>query len=121
MLSNGLQDDTWTVEVFAASLGIESAVSKALLDGTSMPAGGEFELLESLAGRTTEIEEKLRARRLVQRVAAMLSEGAKELTNATDLTAAELNNKFIASGDAFMGEDYGGNVEFFGGAPHPVP
>ena len=113
-------DGEWTVDAFATSLGVASAVSKALLDGASMPAGGEFELVQSLAGRTADIEEKLRAGKLVELIAAMLSKGAGELKKAEAATGAELNKKFAADGGAFKGEmGFGGTTEYYGGARGP--
>ena len=107
--------DTWTITAFAASLGVSGAVSEALLDGASVPAAGEFEFVQSLAGRPVdEIEAKLRAGRLVERVAGVLSTGAAELKTAQAATGAELNKKFAA--DAFKGEmGFGGTAEFYGG------
>ena len=106
--------DTWTITAFAASLGVSGAVSEALLDGASVPAAGEFEFVQSLAGRPVdEIEAKLRAGRLVERVAAVLSTGAAGLKTAQAATGAELNKKFAA--DAFKGEmGFGGTAEFYG-------
>ena len=110
-------DGEWTVDAFATSLGVASAVSKALLYGTSMPAGGEFELVQSLAGCTADIEEKLKAGKLVELIAAMLSKGAEKLNEAKAATGAELNTKFAADGDAFKGEmGFGGTTEYYGGA-----
>ena len=110
-------DNEWTVDAFATSLGVASAVSKALLDGASMQAGSEFELVQSLAGRTAEIEEKLQAGKLVTHVAAMLSKGAEKLNEAKAATGAELNKKFAADGGAFKGEmGFGGTTEYYGGA-----
>ena len=118
----GQDSTTWTVEAFATSLGLATAVSKALLDGTSMPPGGEFELVLSLANCATEIEEKLRAGGLVERIAAALSMGAEKLKSAGAATAAELNKKFTDDGDAFKGEmGFGGTAEFYGGACYPPP
>ena len=93
---------------------MSGAVSEALLDGASVPAAGEFEFVQSLAGRPVdEIEAKLRAGRLVERVAAMLSTGAAGLKTAQAATGAELNKKFAA--DAFKGEmGFGGTAEFYG-------
>ena len=94
-------------------------MSKALLDGALMPAGGEFELVQSLAGRTADIEEKLRAGKLVELIAAMLSKGAGELKKAEAATGAELNKKFAADG-AFKGEmGFGGTTEYYGGPRGP--
>ena len=109
-------DGEWTVDAFATSLGVASAVSKALLDSADMPAGGEFELVQSLAGRTDEIEAKLRDGKLVKLIAAMLSKGAEELKTAEAATGAELNKKFAADGGAFKGEmGFGGTTEYYGG------
>jgi len=113
-------DSEWTVAAFATSLGVAKAVSAALMDGApmAMPAGGEFELVQSLAGRAHAIEEKLRVGKLVERVAGMLSEGANQLKSAEAATGAELNEKFAASGGAFKGEmGFGDTKEFYGGVP----
>ena len=90
-------------------------MSEALQDGAPVPAAGEFEFIQSLAGRPVdEIEAKLRAGRLVERVAGVLSTGAAELKTAQAATGAELNKKFAA--DAFKGEmGFGGTAEFYGG------
>lgn len=108
-------DSTWTITAFAASLGVSGSVSEALQDGAPVPAAGEFEFIQSLAGRPVdEIEAKLRAGRLVERVAGVLSRGAAELKTPLVATGAELNKKFAA--DAFKGEmGFGGTAEFYGG------
>ena len=104
----------WTIESFAASLGVARAVSDALLHDASLPEGGEFALVQSLSSRE-EIAEKLRAGRLVERVADVLSTGTEKLKTAQAATGAELNKKFAA--DAFKGEmGFGSVVEFYGGA-----
>ena len=108
----------WTVAAFATSLGVAKEVSAALMATMAMPAGGEFELVQSLAGRTQDIEEKLRAGKLVERVAGMLSKGADKLDSAEAATGAELNKKFADSGEAWKGEmGFGGMKEYFGGKP----
>ena len=71
-------ENAWTARAFASSLGVAGAVAEALLDGAAVPAGGEFEFMQSLAGRPDEIEAKLREGGLVKRVAKMLSKGAEE-------------------------------------------
>ena len=88
-------------------------MAEALLDGAAVPAGGEFEFMQSLAGRPDDIEAKLRKGRLVERVAKMLSKGAEEkLKTAEAKTGAELNDKFAT--DAFKGEmGFGGTAEYY--------
>ena len=103
----------WTIESFAASLGVARAVSDALLHDASLPEGGEFALVQSLSSRE-EIAEKLSAGRLVERVADVLSTGTEKLKTAQAATGAELNKKFAA--DAFKGEmGFGGTKEYYGG------
>ena len=43
-------------------------------------AGGDIELMQSLAGRPADIEARLREGKLVERVASLLSTGAEKLT-----------------------------------------
>ena len=109
-------ENAWTARAFASSLGVAGAVAEALLDGAAVPAGGEFEFMQSLAGRPDDIEAKLRKGRLVERVAKMLSKGAEEkLKTAEAKTGAELNDKFAT--DAFKGEmGFGGTAEYYRGA-----
>ena len=110
-------ENAWTTaRAFASSLGVAGAVAEALLDGAAVPAGGEFEFMQSLAGRPDDIEAKLRKGRLVERVAKMLSKGAEEkLKTAEAKTGAELNDKFAT--DAFKGEmGFGGTAEYYRGA-----
>ena len=110
-------ENAWTARAFASSLGVAGAVAEALLDGAAVPAGGEFEFMQSLAGRPDEIEAKLRKGRLVERVAKMLSKGAEEkLKTAEAKTGAELNDKFATDG-TFKGEmGFGGTAEYYRGA-----
>ena len=109
-------ENAWTARAFASSLGVAGAVAEALLDGAAVPAGGEFEFMQSLAGRPDQIEAKLRKGGLVERVAKMLSKGAEEkLKTAKAKTGAELNDKFAT--DAFKGEmGFGGTAEYYRGA-----
>ena len=88
-------------------------MSEALCKGASVHEGSEFELVQSLAD-AAEIEAKLRAGKLIERVASVLAAGAQKLKTAQAATGAELNHKFAA--DAFKGEmGFGGTAEFYGG------
>ena len=108
-------ENAWTARAFASSLGVAGEVAEALLDGAAVPAGGEFEFMQSLAGRPDDIKAKLRNGRLVERVAKMLSKGAEEkLKTAEAKTGAELNDKFSGEEGTFQ-LAFGSLETFYGG------
>ena len=104
----------WSIDAFAASRGVSRAVAAALLHVD--PSADQFELAKSFASQE-EIAERLRAGALVEHVAGLLWLGVQKLKAAQAATAAQLNAKFAADGDAFKGEmGFGGTEEFYAGA-----
>lgn len=85
--------DEWSIRAFASSLGVSDAISRALVYGTKVPAGGEFELAKTFTSKRA-IEEQLHAGFLVERVASTVWAGVEKLKAAKASTGAELNSKF---------------------------
>jgi NLR family CARD domain-containing protein 3 len=103
----------WTIAAFATSVGVQGAVSAALLH--VLPVGDEFEAVENVKSRK-DLEETLRSGLLIERVAYVLWQGIEKLKASPASTGAALNAKFAADGDAYKGEmGFGGLEEFFGG------
>ena len=72
--SSGARDE-WTLNAFAASLGVSSCVSEALRHAAPLPAGGEIALLKGFQSRDA-IKQRLVDGGLVDRVGDLLWAGA---------------------------------------------
>ena len=87
--SRGRRDE-WTIDEFAASLGISRCISEALRHEDT--GGSELELMKSFASRDA-IQRRLVAGKLADRVADLLWEGEQKLLSAAASSGAQLNAK----------------------------
>ena len=91
------------LSAFAASLGVSSCVSEALLHAASLPTDGEIGLMKGFESAEA-IQQRLVEGGLIDRTASLLWGGAQKLCTAAADSGAALNSKFAADGEAFKGE-----------------